>query len=219
MDFILTEEEARVLGALIEKEMTTPDYYPLSLNALKNACNQTSNRDPVVFYEEATVLIALDKLKEKGFVDQDNLSRVPKFSEMFLKKARFMAPETAIICELILRGPQTTGEIRTRSERIHPTENLEATLATLKTLEEWGYVTLLPRQAGKKEPRYAHLLCGIPVIKEEEKITVTTVSSGASIYDRFVDREDFLKLEAETQALRKELDELKKSFLDFKTQF
>ncbi|MEK7747540.1 MAG: YceH family protein [Nitrospirota bacterium] len=218
MDYILTEEEVRVLGALIEKEVTTPDYYPLSLNALKNACNQTSNRDPIVSYDEATVSISLDKLKEKGFVDQDNLSRVPKFSEMFLKKSRFMAPETAIICELMLRGPQTIGEIRTHSERMHPSENLEATLGTLKTLEEWGYVTLLPRQAGKKEPRYTHLLCGTPVIKDlndEEK----TSAPSTSIYDRFIDREDFGKLQTKVDTLQVELADLKKSFLDFKTQF
>ncbi len=213
---VLTEEEIRVLGCLIEKEMTTPAYYPLSLNALVNACNQTSSRDPIVSYDEGIVTLALEKLKEKNLVDQDNLSRVPKFSEMFLKKTLLMHPEAAVLCVLMLRGFQTIGELRTRTERLHSFTSVDEVTKTLHALEEWGYITLLPRSSGKKEPRYAHLLSG-PIapqaIEEEVKVPQTTLAS------HFVENEAFLKLQETVDALKEELAEVKKGFEAFKKQF
>ena len=160
--FVLTDTEVRVLGCLVEKEFATPEYYPLSRNALQNACNQTSNRDPVVSYDEKTVSEAIERLKEKRLILQENRGRVPKFEETFLKSANLVQREAAVLCVLMLRGPQTVGEIRGRTERLHPFEELEAVQQTLQTLEEWGYVKLLPRQPGRKESRYAHFFSVFP---------------------------------------------------------
>ncbi|HZR46299.1 MAG TPA: YceH family protein [Candidatus Manganitrophaceae bacterium] len=212
MDFVLTDMEVRVLGCLIEKEMATPDYYPLSLNALQNACNQTSNREPIVSYDEKAVTVALDGLKGKELARQDNLGRVPKFSESFLKKANLVQREAAILCVLMLRGPQTVGELRGRTERLHKFETLEEVQKTLQTLEEWGYVKLLPRQPGRKEPRYAHLLSGLPETREEEK-------SAAESQPAPQPNETITPLQEEVKRLRQELEELRQAFLDFKGQF
>lgn len=212
MDFVLTGAEVRVLGCLIEKEMATPDYYPLSLNALQNACNQTSNREPIVSYDEKTVAGALDGLKEKELARQENLGRVPKYSENFLKKANLVQREAAILCVLMLRGPQTVGELRGRTERLHKFEALEEVQKTLQTLEEWGYVKLLPRQPGRKEPRYAHLLSGLPEIGEEEKGAAESQPVPQS-------DETIVALQEEVKRLRQELEALKQAFLDFKGQF
>ena len=213
MDFVLTPIEARVLGCLIEKEMATPDYYPLSLNALQNACNQTSNREPIVSHDEKSVGDALDGLKGKQLVMQDNLGRVPKYSENFLKKANLVQREAAILCILMLRGPQTVGEIRGRTERLHPFETLEEVQKTLQTLEEWGYVKLLPRRPGRKESRYAHLLSGAPETKEEEK------TAGIDSPLRATENEALAQLQEEVTSIRQELEALKQAFLDFKGQF
>ncbi len=219
IDFVLTEEEIRVLGCLIEKEITTPAYYPLSLNTLVNACNQTSSRDPIVSYGEAIVEYALGKLKEKNLIDQDNLSRVPKFSELFLKITRLMPREAAIICVLMLRGFQTIGEIRTRTERLHSFASTEEAVKTLQTLEEWGYLTLLPRSAGKKEPRYAHLLSGPVVLQETADEGKTSQAQQATLTDHFVKHEAFVKLQESVNTLKEEIEEVKKEFQDFKKQF
>ena len=213
MDFVLTPIEARVLGCLIEKEMATPDYYPLSLNALQNACNQTSNREPIVSYDEKSVGDAIEGLKGKQLVMQDNLGRVPKYSESFLKKTNLVQREAAILCILMLRGPQTVGEIRGRTERLHPFGSLEEVQKTLQTLEEWGYVKLLPRRPGRKESRYAHLLSGPPETKEEEK------TAGIDSPPRTTDNEALAKLQEEVISLRQDLEVLKQTFLDFKGQF
>ncbi len=213
MDIVLTDKEARVLGCLIEKKTTTPDYYPLSLNALRIACNQTTSRDPIVFFDDATVADALETLKKKGLASQDNLSRVPKFEENFLKVTRLMPPESAVMCVLMLRGPQTGGELRTRTERLYSFESVDAVVHTLQTLQEWGYVTLLPRQSGKKEQRYAHLLCGTPDIPQETALARSVVS------DFVVENEAFIKLQSDVVFLQQELTELKQAFLDFKSQF
>lgn len=212
MDFVLTNTEIRVLGCLIEKEMATPDYYPLSLNALQNACNQTSNRDPVVSYDEKTVTDAVEGLKAKRLVLQDHLGRVPKYSETFLKTANLVQREAAVLCVLMLRGPQTIGEIRGRTERLHPFGSLEEAQKTLQTLEEWGYVTLLPRQPGRKESRYAHLLSGAPENGEEAPSDSPPQNTSAG-------DESVAKLEEEVKSLRQELEELKRTLLDFKAQF
>lgn len=212
MEIVLTDREVRVLGCLIEKEMATPDYYPLSLNALQNACNQTSNRDPVVSYDEKSVAEAIEGLKAKRLVTQDHLGRVPKYSELFLKSGNLVQREAAVLCVLMLRGPQTVGEIRGRTERLHSFESLEEVQKTLQTLEEWGYVALLPRQPGRKESRYAHLLCGPPEQRVES-------SSEAGPQSAPIEKETVAKLEEEVKSLRQELEELKRTLHDFKAQF
>jgi uncharacterized protein YceH (UPF0502 family) len=211
LDFTLTLDEVRVLGCLIEKEMTTPDYYPLSVNALQNACNQSSNRNPVVSYDERTVITALDKLKEKGFVSPTLIGRVPKYEELFLKRLNLVRQEVAVLCVLMLRGQQTIGEIRIRTERIYSFENLDAVHKTLTTLEEWGYVTLLPRQHGRKDQRYAQLFSGPPVIEQEgaEEEEAPSPTESARL----------LALESEVVRLRLDVDGLKQAIADFKSQF
>src|SRR5258707_3905082 len=164
MQLTLTPIEARVLGALIEKEITTPEYYPLSLNALANACNQKSNRDPALHLEESEIRRALNDLESQSLARSVGDSRVTKFEHRLQDAFNFYRPETAIICELLLRGPQTPGELRTRASRMHPFEDLESVHSALQRLEkrEPPMVTVLPRQPGRKESRYAHLL-GDPV--------------------------------------------------------
>lgn len=210
---VLTDAEVRVLGCLIEKELATPEYYPLSLNALQNACNQTSNRDPVVSYDEKRVTEAIERLKEKRLVLQENLGRVPKFEETFLKSANLVQREAAVLCVLMLRGPQTIGEIRGRTERLHAFEDLGAVQKTLQTLEEWGYVKLLPRQPGRKESRYAHLLSG-PPLEQEGKTEAAASEPPAPPAN-----EQVAQLEAQVRSLREELESLKQTLFDFKKQF
>ena len=160
MQLTLTPIEARVLGALIEKEITTPEYYPLSLNALANACNQKSNRDPALHLEENEIRRALNHLESQALVRSVGDSRVTKFEHRLQETFNFYRPEIAIICELLLRGPQTPGELRTRGSRMHPFEDLESVISALQRLakREPPMVSILPRQHGTKEARYAHLL-------------------------------------------------------------
>jgi len=172
METTLTATEVRVLGCLIEKEMTTPDVYPLSLNGLTNACNQKSNREPVLDLEETDVVKALDKLRFRGLALQASGegSRVPKYRHALAEKLFLVPEQLAILCELFVRGPQTLGELRTRCERMRPFPDLEAVEAVLSELMELEspLVTRLPRQPGRKEQRYAHLLAGVPEIVETE---------------------------------------------------
>jgi uncharacterized protein len=160
MQLTLTPVEARVLGALIEKEITTPEYYPLSLNALTNACNQKSNRDPVMQLEENEIRKALNHLESQALVRSIAESRATKFEHRLQDAFNFYRPEVAIVCELLLRGPETPGELRTRASRMHPFEDLESVHSALQRLSkrEPPLVAVLPRQAGMKETRYAHLL-------------------------------------------------------------
>src|SRR5580658_8809386 len=166
MHFILTELETRVLGSLIEKDITTPDYYPLSLNALVNACNQKNNRDPVMTLDEPTVGDALASLQEKrlagpaGGAD----SRVTKFEHRLQEVFNFDRREIAVVCVLLLRGPQTPGELRSRTERMYHFEALEDVVSTLDRLaqRELPLARVLPRQPGTKESRYMHLFSGEP---------------------------------------------------------
>src|SRR5271166_7067234 len=172
MEFRLTETEVRVLGALIEKDITTPEYYPLSLNALVNACNQKSNRDPVMALEEDAVRQALRSLSEQALVrSAGGDSRVPKFEHRLNELYNFHRHEIAVLCVLLLRGPQTPGELRTRAERMYAFEDLEAVHSALHLLmrREPPLVKILPRQPGTKESRYMHLFSGetIPAIHEE----------------------------------------------------
>ena len=172
MDTVLTASEIRVLGCLIEKEMTTPDHYPLTLNGLTNACNQKSNRDPVLNFDETDVVKALDKLRFKGMALQASGegSRVPKYRHTLVEKMYFEPEQLAILCELFLRGPQTLGELRTRCERMRPFTDLGAVETVLLELKEMEppLVIKLPRQPGRKEQRYAQLFSGPPELPEPE---------------------------------------------------
>ncbi len=169
MKIQLSAEDARVIGALIEKEITTPDQYPLSLNALVNACNQKSNRDPVMNLDARTVQRTLDDLARRALaVDRSGFgSRVPKYRQLFCNTAfgslRFSPAELAIVCELLLRGPQTPGELRTRASRMHPfghVDEVQAVLDTLASREDGPFVVRLEREPGRRESRYAHLFSG-----------------------------------------------------------
>lgn len=205
MDFVLTETEVRVLGSLVEKEITTPEYYPMSLNALTNACNQKTNREPVVSYEEDVVFDAILSLKEKGLAIVCEGSRVLKFDNYLADKLSLSAAEAAAICVLMLRGPQTPGEIRGRADRLHQFAELSEVEEALDGLasREDPPVVKLPRQAGRKENRYAHLLCG-PVSVDAD--ADQPLELGESLRDR-VER-----LESELAALRAEFAEFRKQF-------
>jgi uncharacterized protein len=211
MDLLLNETEVRVLGCLIEKEFSTPEYYPLSLNALINACNQKSNRDPVVSYGEDAVLQALDGLKNKQLVFQSNAARVAKFEEIFLNAHKFIAGEASVLCELMVRGPQTPGELRSRTERMHNFKTPEEFHEALNKLESYGYVAKLERQSGRKESRYAHVLCG--KVSDEAHDAAAGPGQAAPAAERLA------ALEIKADSLQHELQELKQAFLDFKRQF
>lgn len=165
--------EVRVLGCLLEKEVTTPEYYPLTLNALLAACNQKSNRDPVMDLEEREVFRAVETLREKHLVVRVDLagSRVPKFRHVLDKLVECSAAEQALLCLLLLRGPQTIGELRGRSERLYPfplLEDVQKTLQEMETGHDFPLVQVLPRQAGRKENRYLHRLAGDAEWEETE---------------------------------------------------
>ncbi|MHB1699173.1 MAG: YceH family protein [Acidobacteriaceae bacterium] len=219
MTFVLTQVEARVLGALIEKEITTPDYYPLSLNALLNACNQTSNRDPVTSLDEDAVRQALHTLQEKdlarpaGGMD----SRVAKY-EHHLESFNFGRREIAILCVLLLRGPQTPGELRGRTERLYHFDELSDVQSTLQKLaqREPSLVAVLPRRPGTKEARYAHLLCGeIDSTSTAEPVDRPGISSQSAVslqsevsaqIERITRLEEhFAALQSEVAILRQQL--------------
>ncbi len=212
MDIILPPIEIRILGSLIEKSLATPDYYPLSLNALVNACNQKSNRDPVVSYDEPTVQAALDDLEQKGLVSKSLIGRVPKLEERFTAQRNQIPRESAVFCVLFLRGPQTPGMIRTRTARLHHFETLEELHETLSDLEQGGYIRRLPRLPGHKESRYVHLLSGEP-----EETAPESAPTPPQVPP--VDEERLEKIEQEVETLRNDLEELKRDFQMFKKQF
>jgi uncharacterized protein YceH (UPF0502 family) len=213
MDIILNEVEVRVLGSLMEKSMTTPEYYPLSLNALTNACNQKSNRDPVVSFDETTVVRALDSLRDKQLVVLSASSRVPKYAEIFSGNRKLVSRESALIMALLLRGPQTVGELRGRTERAYKFEDMAEVEATLDELDESGYVTKLPRMPGRKESRYAHLLAGNVQIEKE-----APRPEPAAIVVR-AENERIAALEEEVERLRQEFETLQTKFTKFKKEF
>ncbi len=218
MDHILTPVEVRVLGSLIEKEITTPEYYPLTLNALVNACNQISNRDPVVSFDEMTVARALESLREKKLAWMvTGVGRVPKYEHRFTEALQLAAQEVAVLCVLMLRGPQTVGEIRGRTSRLYEFKELEEVELTLQALQsaQPPLALKLPRQPGTKESRYAHLLAGAVQIEERE---VAPRLEPATVAIR-QENERLAALEDETAQLRSDLQELKQQFLDFKKQF
>jgi len=205
MDWQLDAAEARVLGSLLEKEIATPDYYPLSLNALVNACNQKSNREPVVSYDEGTVETALEGLRGKGLALRSigGDSRVPKHSQRFTEKFNLGRREAAVLCVLMLRGPQTVGELRGRTERLYQFDDLEAVESTLNRLAEMEFVKKLPRQTGYKEQRWGQLLAGDVEAQEE---AAPTVERGPS------DRERIAALEREVAELKRAFEEFRRSF-------
>ncbi len=215
---ILSEIETRILGALVEKELTTPDYYPLSLNALVNACNQKSNRDPEMHLDDASVSDALRSLDKEGLAGRaDSMDgRVTKYEHRLQEAFNFDRRETAVLCELLLRGPQTPGELRSRAERMHHFDDLGQVQATLQRLSqrEPPVVAMLPRQPGTKEARYSHLLSGAVQIQgaaEPREAPTTRASGGESA--RITD------LENEVARLGSDISELKQQFAAFRKQF
>jgi uncharacterized protein len=218
VDQILNPVEVRVLGSLIEKEITTPEYYPLTLNALVNACNQISNRDPVVSFDEKTVARALESLREKRLAWMvTGIGRVPKYEQRFAEEYKLAEQELAVLCVLMLRGPQTVGEIRGRTGRLYEFKELEEVELTLQALmtAEPPYAVKLPRQPGTKESRYAHLLAG--EVQFEEREAVPRLE--AATLEVRQENERLARLEEELTQVRGELAELKQQFVEFKKQF
>ena len=220
MQLTLSPVEVRVLGALIEKEITTPEYYPLSLNALANACNQKSNRDPVVHLEESDIRRALNHLESQSLVRSIGDSRVTKFEQRLQETFNLYRPELAVICELLLRGPQTPGELRNRASRMHPFEDLESVHSALQRLakRQPPMVAVLPRQPGSKEARYAHLLGDAPPtsLAHEEPLDTFAVASTSPEPPEAV---QITALAAEVAELRSELASLRAQFAEFMKQF
>lgn len=218
MDTTLNDIEVRVLGCLIEKELTTPEYYPLSLNSLTTACNQKSNRDPVMALEESDVVRALDSLKFKRFARlAGDSGRVSKYRHSLAESLRLDPPALAVIAELLLRGPQTVGELRTRGERMSTFADLAAVEVVLQELMDLNppLVLKLPRQQGRKEVRYAHFFAGMPEISEEER----TAPPEAARLKVMAEEERFARLEEEVGSLRNEVAELRRIVEEFKGQF
>ncbi len=211
MELVLHPIEVRVLAALLEKETTTPEYYPLSLNALVNACNQKSNRDPIVNFDEDTVERALDSLREKGLLLSVSGagSRVKKFGHRLSERLNLGRRELAILCELMLRGPQTLGELKNRADRMHHFDDLAEVESVIERQSE--LIVKLPRRPGEKEPRYAHLLSGAPAVAPADE---------ASPPQEMTPRGDRIgALEEEVARLRGELEELKQQVAAFRQQF
>jgi uncharacterized protein YceH (UPF0502 family) len=214
MDILLSDVETRVLGSLVEKELTTPEYYPLSLNALVNACNQKSNRDPVLNLDEEAVREALRTLDKKGLAGPaDNMvSRVSKYEHRLQEAYNFTRHETALLAELLLRGPQTPGELRSRADRMHKFDDLGIVHSTLRKLmeREPPLVKVLPRQPGTKEARYAHLLSGDVEAPPDPAAAGVPVTSSA---ERIAHLEDQVAtLQSEVAALKQQLAEFRKQF-------
>lgn len=220
MNITLTPIEVRILGCLIEKEVTTPDVYPLTLNSLLLASNQKSSREPVMELVSGDLVPALDSLIDKTLVSAPNAghNRMAKYKHKLRDRVsdtfKFSMPELAVLCVLFLRGPQTVGEIRSRCSRIHEFENLEAVSGVLAALEkspDGPYVTLLPRQEGRKEPRYAHLWCGEPDVScLPGTVPERTASGGHSRVEL---------LEGEVRELKAALQALEHRFEQFIKQF
>jgi uncharacterized protein YceH (UPF0502 family) len=215
MNIELSPLEARVIGCLIEKQITTPDNYPLSLNALVNACNQKSNRDPLMEVDERTIQDTVDTLARKHFVVEKSGfgSRVPKYQHRFCNTEygtlKLTPQELAIVCELLVRGPQTPGELRTRASRMaafSEVGQVEAALESLRSREDGPFVVRLPREPGRRDSRYAHLFSGavaVPAIEEEPQ--AVAFSGVAAEIPARLDR-----LEEQVQRLREELEDMKR---------
>lgn len=217
MPLQINETEARIIGALVEKQLTTPEYYPLTLNALVNACNQKNNREPVVSYNEGTATNALEALRDRNlvYVFYGSTSRVPKYKHMLPSVYELEPPETAVMCVMMLRGPQTLGELRTRTVRLYTFSGLGEIQETLDGLvrREDPLVVRLPVQPGQKEARFAHLLSG--------EIDIEAFASAQAVAHKRggVEEERIVKLEDEVTALRGEVETLKQTFEEFRKQF
>jgi uncharacterized protein YceH (UPF0502 family) len=215
---VLTAAQARVLGALVEKEVTTPEYYPLSLNALINACNQRSNREPVMDLDEEEVRLALRILEEKQLAGRARGAegRVTKYEHWLGEAYNFSRAETALICVLLLRGPQTPGELRGRTERLHRFDEIGEVLAALQKLMERdpSLAAVLPRQPGTKESRYAHLLSGpvesLPVAFAAEPTCARRETREDSGHEERIEQLEatVAELRQEVAALRQKIDDL-----------
>jgi len=223
MDLILSENEVRVLGALIEKDSTTPEYYPLSLNALVNACNQKSNREPVMQLDENAVRDALSGLQEHRLAGPASgaESRVTKYEHRAQEVFNFTRGENALICMLLLRGAQTPGELRGRTERMHRFETLDDVQAALQKLmqREPPLVKMLPRQPGTKESRYAHMMAGDVASDSHAADAAAGQPAGGQSAGSSFDQEVVAQLQEEVTALRRELAELKSQWEQFRRQF
>lgn len=218
MDIILNHVETRVLGSLVEKDVTTPDYYPLSLNALVNACNQKNNRDPVMNLDEDSVRQALTTLQEKRLAGPTSSadSRVTKYEHRLQEVFNFDRRETAVLCVLLLRGAQTPGELRSRTDRMYHFEALDDVVSTLDRLahREPPLTAVLPRQPGTKESRYMHLFSGEAPAQTDVARAPSPASAGVS---PAVDR--LSALEEEVSRLRAELTEVQRQLATFRKQF
>ncbi len=221
MNTILNAVEVRILGSLIEKQLTTPEYYPLTLNALTNACNQKNNRDPVVSFEETTVVRGIDDLKNKRLIGTVTGSgiRVPKYKHTVTETYNLTPDEVAVMCLLMLRGPQTAGEIRGRSSSMRKFENIADVESILQKLYATdgreSLVQQMPRSAGQKETRYIHLLSGRPEVNGPE----THPPPEAATLQVRAENERISKLEDDVKRLKEEIKKLQQTFLDFKKQF
>jgi hypothetical protein len=211
----LNEIEARVVGALIEKQLTTPEYYPLTLNALVAACNQKTNREPVVAYDEETVQQAIDNLRERNlvYVFYGSTSRVPKYKHMLPDVYELEPSETAVICVLLLRGAQTLGELRERTGRLYEFRGLGDVNETLDALmkKDEPLIVKLERQPGQKEARYAHLLSG--------EVSAASYTPKADFPGKQAANERVENLERELENLRSEFNLFRQEFEDFRKQF
>lgn len=219
MNYNLTSVEARVLGVLIEKQLATPEYYPLTLNALVNACNQKSNRDPVMNIDDANVVSALDSLRRHHLVWQivTHGSRTPKYEHNMKDVAAFSESQIAVLCELMLRGPQTVGELRTRASRLtefYGLTDVEHTLKKLMAHESGPFVVQLPRRPGHKENRYAHLFTEVDASEDTyESFATPTPARATDADDRRIEI-----LEKKIEELQSAFDELRDQFLKFKQE-
>lgn len=195
----LDQVELRVLGCLMEKDLATPEYYPMTLNALVNACNQKSNRNPVVAWDEELVAEGIETLRAKGLVSMltGGSNRVPKYGHRFGEKLNLGRRESSILCELMIRGPQTPGELRSNTARMHRFADVEEVEARLHDMER--LVVELPRQAGRREARWAHLLAGEPAIAEDSSQEVFRPGLEQRV----------AALEAEVQELRTLMEKLR----------
>jgi uncharacterized protein YceH (UPF0502 family) len=214
----LTAEEQRVLGALIEKQYVTPDVYPLTMKGLLSACNQTSNRHPVVSYDEATIHTALDGLREKGLnrIVYSPSNRATKYRQVLEETRQLTRADAAVLSVLLLRGPQTVGELRTRTERIHPFGSLgevEETLSRLAARPDEPFVARMERQPGQKEVRYRHLLGDAPEAEIEAPAAGAGAGAGVSAATASGLTEEVRQLRADLDALRAEFDDLRNQLL------
>ena len=209
----LTETEARIVAALVEKQLTTPEYYPLTLNALIAACNQKTNREPVVSFDEATVSRSLEDLRDKNivYVYYGSTSRVPKYKHIMPQVFELEPSETAVLCVLMLRGPQTIGEIKERTGRLYDFKDLNDTNETLESLmkRDEPLIIRLERAPGQKEARYAHLLSG----------EVTNYAPPERVSRGTANDERIEKLEQELETVKSELSAFRQEFAEFKKQF